>query len=303
MFMWSALEWRLIGPFRGGRVVAVAGDWRTPRVFYFGSTGGGVWKTTDGGQYWDERLGRLLQARLGRRARRRAVRPERDLRRHGRDRRIRGNVSHGDGVYKSTDGGRDLAALGLAETRNIGKVRVHPHESRPRLRRRARPRARPEPGARRLPLAATAAQTWEHVLYRSEDAGAIDLAHRPAQPAHHLRRASGRRGRGPHYLTSGGAGQRPLQVDRRRRHLDRAHATSQGCRRASWARSASPPRRAQPGRVWAHRRGRGRRRLPLGRRRRDLGARSTRIANLRQRAWYYTHIYRRPAATPRPSGC
>ena len=49
----ASLEWRAIGPFRGGRVVAVAGDPVNPQVFYFGSTGGGVWKTTDGGQYWE----------------------------------------------------------------------------------------------------------------------------------------------------------------------------------------------------------------------------------------------------------
>ena len=53
MNMWSALEWRLLGPFRGGRVAAVAGDWTDTRVFYMGSTGGGVWKTTDGGIYWE----------------------------------------------------------------------------------------------------------------------------------------------------------------------------------------------------------------------------------------------------------
>ena len=49
----NSLEWRAIGPFRGGRVVAVAGDPVNPQIFYFGSTGGGVWKTTDGGQYWE----------------------------------------------------------------------------------------------------------------------------------------------------------------------------------------------------------------------------------------------------------
>ena len=69
-----SLEWRLIGPYRGGRVVAVAGDPVHDQVFYFGSTGGGVWKTTDGGRYLGKRFGWLLQARLGRRARRCASR-------------------------------------------------------------------------------------------------------------------------------------------------------------------------------------------------------------------------------------
>src|SRR5713101_4109887 len=100
----EALTWRCIGPFRGGRVVAVAGDPVDPAVFYFGACAGGVWKTSDAGTYWEN-----VYAGMG-------------------ESTIRGDVSHGDGVYRSTDAGRTWAHLGLADTRHIGRVRVHPRD-------------------------------------------------------------------------------------------------------------------------------------------------------------------------------
>ena len=161
----------------------------------------------------------------------------------------------------------------------------------PRLRRGARPRLRPEPGARRLPLAATAARPGSKVLFVDENAGAgrpgIDPTNprilyagiwqaraRLLEPRERRRRAAA------------------LEVDRRRRHLEGDHPQAGPARRASWARSASRSRAATRTRL-GHRRGRGRRRLPLRRRRRDLDAVSD-DRNLRQRAWYYTHIYADP---------
>src|SRR6266545_7232812 len=123
----DGLDWRQLGPFRGGRVVAVAGDPRERNTFYFGSTGGGVWKTTDGGTYWrNVSDGFFKRASVGALA----VAPsDPNVIYAGMGEAcIRGNVSHGDGVYRSTDGGRTWSHLGLAATRNIGKVRVHPQD-------------------------------------------------------------------------------------------------------------------------------------------------------------------------------
>src|SRR6478736_3803982 len=121
--LFKSLEWRNIGPHRGGRVVAVAGHPTERGTFYFGGCAGGVWKTTNGGSHWRNisdgffktaAVGALtvsdadpnvIYAGMGETA-------------------IRSNVSHGDGVYKSTDGGRTWAHCGLAATRNISKVRV-----------------------------------------------------------------------------------------------------------------------------------------------------------------------------------
>src|SRR4051794_11043375 len=121
----QALQWRCIGPTRGGRVSTVAGDPRNPAVFYFGASGGGVWKTTDAGQYWHNVSdGYVKRASVGGLA---MAPSDPNVVYVGMgESNIRGNVSHGDGVYKSTDAGGSWTHCGLAETRNIGKVRVHP---------------------------------------------------------------------------------------------------------------------------------------------------------------------------------
>src|SRR2546427_282726 len=122
----KVLQWRSIGPFRGGRVTAVTGVASQPMVFYFGGTGGGVWKTMDGGINWEPitdgsvfgtgSVGAIglsdsdpntIYVGMG-------------------ESPIRGNVSHGDGVYKSTDGGKTWKHIGLEDTRQISRIRVHP---------------------------------------------------------------------------------------------------------------------------------------------------------------------------------
>src|SRR5438067_7686024 len=120
----NQLEWRCIGPHRGGRVVAVAGDPSNPMVAYFGACAGGVWKTTDGGTYWENVSdGYLNTAAVGAIA---VADADPNVVYVGMGETcIRGNVSHGDGVYKSTDGGKTWANGGLADTRHIDKMRIH----------------------------------------------------------------------------------------------------------------------------------------------------------------------------------
>ncbi len=146
------MEWRLVGPFRGGRCVAVAGDPSDMLTFYFGSTGGGVWKTRDGGATWrNVSDGFLGTASVGALA---VAQSDPNVLYVGMgETTIRGNVAHGDGVYKSSDAGATWTHCGLAETRHIAKVRSPPGRSRSRLRRRLRACLRIERGARRLSLA------------------------------------------------------------------------------------------------------------------------------------------------------
>ncbi|MEM7300395.1 MAG: glycosyl hydrolase [Pseudomonadota bacterium] len=176
----SALKWRCIGPPRGGRVVAVAGDYSDPQTFYFGACAGGVWKTTDGGTYWEcvsdgffnsSSVGALtvsqsdsnvIYAGMG-------------------ETTIRVDVSYGDGVYKSEDAGRTWKHMGLAESRHIGEIRVHPtnpdfvyvaafgHAFG----------SNPERGVYR---SKDGGETWECVLFESDKAGAIDIAMDPNNP-------------------------------------------------------------------------------------------------------------------------
>jgi photosystem II stability/assembly factor-like uncharacterized protein len=120
----GALTWRNIGPQRGGRSVAVSGVTSRPQEYYMGTTGGGVFKSTDGGDTWAPVSDHYFGGTIG------AVAVSESnpdiVYVGGGEYPIRGNVSHGDGVYKTTDGGKTWAYLGLVETRHISKIRIHP---------------------------------------------------------------------------------------------------------------------------------------------------------------------------------
>ena len=166
-------EFRCIGPFRGGRVVAVAGDPRDTNTFYFGGVCGGVWKTTDAGQYWENISdGYFTASSVG--ALEVAPADPNVIYAGTGETTIRIDVSIGDGIYKSTDAGRSWKHLGLKETRQIAKIRSHPqnadlvyaavfgHAFGPN----------PERGVYR---SNDGGETWENVLHVSDKAGAIDL--------------------------------------------------------------------------------------------------------------------------------
>ncbi|HET8854177.1 MAG TPA: hypothetical protein VFN02_16790, partial [Ktedonobacteraceae bacterium] len=173
----ASLEWRSIGPYRGGRSVAVAGDPTNSLVFYFGSTGGGVWKTTDGGVYWENISdGFFKRASVGAIA----VAPsDPNVIYVGMgESTIRGNVSHGDGVYKSTDGGKTWTHMGLADTRQIGKVRIHP-QNPDLVYVAALGHAHGPNNERGVYRSKDGGKTWEQILFRNEDVGAHDIAMDP----------------------------------------------------------------------------------------------------------------------------
>jgi photosystem II stability/assembly factor-like uncharacterized protein len=198
-----ALSWRAIGPFRGGRVVAVAGDPIHRQVFYFGSTGGGVWKTTDGGVYWENVSdGFFRRASVGALA----VAPsDPNVIYAGMGEScIRGNVAHGDGVYRSTDAGKTWVHLGLADTRHIGAICIHPND--PDLVYVAALGHAHGPNAERgVYRSRDGGRTWERILSRGEDVGANDLSLDPHNPRI-LYATLWRARRLPHALESGGEG-------------------------------------------------------------------------------------------------
>ncbi|MEE9416007.1 MAG: hypothetical protein V3V01_12035, partial [Acidimicrobiales bacterium] len=119
----SKIRYRCIGPTRGGRVVAIAADPCDQSVFYFGACAGGVWKSDDAGQYWENISdGFLNTASIGALA----VAPSDGnvIYAGTGEATIRIDVSHGDGVYKSTDAGLTWRHMGLAESRHIGEIRI-----------------------------------------------------------------------------------------------------------------------------------------------------------------------------------
>jgi photosystem II stability/assembly factor-like uncharacterized protein/DNA-binding FrmR family transcriptional regulator len=178
--LFSALEWRSIGPHRGGRVVAVAGAPSQPYVYYMGATGGGVWKTVDGGMTWlpvaDDYLRSGSIGGI-------AVAPsDPNVVYVGTGETcIRGNTSPGDGMYKSTDAGRTWAHSGLRDAGQIGEVRVHPTD--PDIVYAAvLGHAFGANENRGVYRSTNGGATWERVLYRDENTGAIDIVLDPNNP-------------------------------------------------------------------------------------------------------------------------
>ncbi|MFW6206014.1 MAG: glycosyl hydrolase, partial [Gemmatimonadota bacterium] len=166
--------WRNLGPDRGGRSIAVAGSDARLLEYYFGATGGGLWKTTDGGTTWRPVTdGQIASASVG------AVdvcAADPDVVWIGTGEvQLRGNVQPGDGVYRSTDAGETWEHAGLADARNIGRVRIDPTDCRTvwvaALGHYGEPN--PERGVFRT---TDGGETWEKVLYVDESTGAVDLS-------------------------------------------------------------------------------------------------------------------------------
>ena len=175
--LYSGLHWRMIGPFRAGRVNAVSGVPGQPETFYFGSVGGGVWKTNNAGRTWKPVFDSQSAASIGAIG----VAPsdpnvvyvgtgEADM---------RDSIQFGDGMYKSTDAGKTWKRIGLENTRQIGRTIVDPKN----------PNvvfvaalghayaANPDRGVYR---SRDGGATWQKVLFKNEDVGAIDLNFDPA---------------------------------------------------------------------------------------------------------------------------
>jgi photosystem II stability/assembly factor-like uncharacterized protein len=283
------LVWRCIGPFRGGRSVAVAGDPIDRNTFYVGTTGGGVWKTVDGGTYWrNVSDGFFKRASVGAVA----VAPaDPNVIYAGMgETTIRGNVSHGDGVYGSTDAGRTWKHLGLEATRGIGKVRVDPRNPDVVFVAAFGHAHGPNP-ERGLYRSMDGGQNWELVLARGEDAGANDVSIDPSNPRR-IFASTWEARRGPYSLTSGGPGCGLFRsVDGGDKWEDLT--TKPGMPEGLIGKIGVVVSPAKPGRVWAiieHEKGGVFRSDDDG----ETWERLNEDRKLRQRAWYYSHIYADP---------
>ncbi len=287
--VFSGMEWRLVGPYRGGRSAAVAGIPSDRSTYYFGATGGGVWKTTDAGASWDNVSDGFYGGSIG------AVAvSEWDpnvVYVGGGEKTVRGNVSHGDGLWRSDDAGATWEYKGLPESRHISRVRIHPRN--PDLVYVAVMGHLFGPNEERgVYRSRDGGDSWERILYVNPDAGAVDLILDPTNPRV-LYASLWRVRRTPYSLESGGEGSSLWK------------STDGG---DSWAEltgndglpegtlgiigvavSPSDPQNvyamveAEDGGVF---------------RSRDGGETWKRVnedRNLRQRAWYYTRIYADPA--------
>jgi photosystem II stability/assembly factor-like uncharacterized protein len=177
---WSGMHYRQIGPFRGGRVTAVTGVPSQPNTFYFGSTGGGVWKTTDAGHSW-ENVSDAFFAVGSMGAIDVSLSDPNTIYAGTGSSKIRSNVSIGRGIYKSTDAGKTWTFAGLRDVGQISSVRIHPANpdivyvaalGNPFVPSKERGIYRSNDGGK----------TWKNVLFVSDSVGAAALAIQPGNP-------------------------------------------------------------------------------------------------------------------------
>jgi photosystem II stability/assembly factor-like uncharacterized protein len=286
----KAMQWRLIGPFRGGRVTAVAGVASQPLVYYFGATGGGVWKTIDGGINWEPITDASVFGTGSVGAIGLSDSDPNTIYVGMGESPIRGNVSHGDGVYKSTDAGKTWQRVGLEDTRQISRIRVHPKN--PDVVYVAAQGHVWAPNAERgIFRSKDGGKTWQKVFYRSDKAGASDLVMDPTN-ANILYAGFWEVYRKPWTLESGGAGSGIFK------------STDGGDTWSEITRNAGLPKgtigivgitasAANPDRLWAIIEAED-----GGVFRSDNGGKTwtktNEQRNLRQRAWYYSRIYADP---------
>jgi len=174
--VYSGLRWRLIGPFRGGRVNAVSGVPGQPNTFYFGSVGGGVWKSMNAGRTWTPIFDSQPVASVGAIA----VAPSNpDIVYIGTgESDMRDSIGYGDGMYKSTDAGKTWKHIGLDATRQIGRVIVDPKNPDIVFVAALGHAYGPSPD-RGVYRSADGGATWQKMLYKGDGVGAVDLAFDP----------------------------------------------------------------------------------------------------------------------------
>jgi photosystem II stability/assembly factor-like uncharacterized protein len=198
----KGMKWRQVGPFRGGRALAVAGVAGDPETYYFGSVAGGVWKTTNGGITWmpmTDKTGIMSVGAV-------AVAPS--------DPNViyvgtgescwRGNISYGDGMYKSLDGGKTWNHIGLEDTRHIARIVVNPTNPEV-LYVAAMGHAYGPNETRGVFKTSDGGKSWQKVLFKDNKTGAIDLTFDPSNP-HILFAALYEAQRYPWTAVSGGPG-------------------------------------------------------------------------------------------------
>ncbi|HEY6351529.1 MAG TPA: glycosyl hydrolase [Candidatus Angelobacter sp.] len=286
---WHGLTWRLVGPFRGGRALAVTGVIGDAHTYYFGSTGGGVWKSTDGGLSWHPMTDKVTDMSPSIGAIAVAPSDPNVVYAGTGEACIRGDIIAGNGVYKSTDGGKTWTASGLQDTLAIGRLIVHPknadivyvaalgHPFGPN-------------SERGIFRTTDGGKNWTKVLYKDENSGGIDMAFDPANP-NIIFAALWQARRSPWGMDSGGPGSglyRSSDGGSTWKRLS-GHGLPEGI----LGRIGVAVAYGNSNRVWAlieAERG--------GLFRSDDGGENWTLANsdrqYRQRAFYYTHIFADP---------
>jgi photosystem II stability/assembly factor-like uncharacterized protein len=281
----AGVHWREVGPYRGGRSVAATGNPSRPNEFWMGTTGGGVFKSINDGQSWAPVTDKYFGGTIGAIAVS-ASSPD-VVYVGGGEYPIRGNVSHGDGVWKTTDGGKTWSFMGLGETRQIADIVVNPtnpdlvyvgvlgHVWAPN----------PERGVFR---SKDGGKTWDKIFFRNDSTGVVDLVMDPNSPSV-LYAGFWQAGRTPWLLSSGGRGSGMFKTTDGGDHWTEL-TRNPGLPEGIWGNIGITVSGGNSNRLWAN--------IEADSggvfRSDDGGAtwqRTNNDRNLRQRAWYYTKIH------------
>ena len=287
--LFAGLRWRSLGPARGGRSQAVAGSASRPLEYYFGATGGGLWKTTDGGTTWRPVSDRFFKtSSIGAVA---VAESNPDVVYVGMgETELRGNIIQGDGVYKSTDGGSTWTHVGLEKTMAIARIRVHPTNPDVVYVAALGDPYGPNPD-RGIFKSTDGGKSWTKTLFRDDKTGAVDLSLDMKNPDV-LYAGLWEVFRTPHSLSSGGRGSGLFKsTDSGQKWTELT--TNPGLPKPIWGKIGVSVSGADPSRVYAIiEAAEGGVFLSD-----DAGA-SWKLVNddrrLRQRAFYYTRIYADP---------
>ena len=200
--LYSSLKYREIGPFRGGRSAAVVGVPGQPQLFYMGSAGGGVWRTTDGGKTYENLSDGYFGGSIGSIAV--AKSDPNVIYVGGGEVTVRGNVSAGYGVWKSTDSGKTWTFSGLPKSRHIPRIAIDPSNSDVVYAAVLGDLFKPT-SQRGVYKSVDGGKNWKKILFSSNQAGAVELQLDPTNPRI-LYASTWQVKRTPYSLSSGGSG-------------------------------------------------------------------------------------------------
>jgi len=200
--LYNSLEWRNIGPWRGGRSAAVTGVPGQPNLYYFGAAGGGIFKTTDGGRSWENISDGFFGGSVGSIAV--SESDQNVIYVGGGEVTVRGNVSSGYGVWKSVDAGKTWVSMGLEKSRHIPRIKIHPTDHNI-VYAAVMGNIYKSTSERGVYRSMDGGKTWKKILFANEDAGAVDLTFDPNNPRI-LYASTWKIRRTPYSLESGGEG-------------------------------------------------------------------------------------------------
>jgi len=284
--LYGALEYRLVGPFRGGRSAAVTGVPGKPNLYYFGATGGGIWETKNGGRTWKNISDGYFGGSIG--AIEVAENDPNVIYVGGGEKTVRGNVSSGYGLWKSEDAGKTWKQAGLEKSRHVPRIAIHPTDYNTVFA-AVMGNIYKSTEERGIYKSTDGGKTWDRKLFVNENAGAVDLIMDPNNPRV-LYASTWNVRRTPYSLSSGGEGS-ALWKSTDSGETWKEISTNKGFAKGTLGIIGVTVSPANSDRVWAIVENKDEGGVY---RSDDAGATWTKINDerkLRQRAWYYTRIY------------